>query len=404
MDKTLRHGIAQFCFMNKDKVVATFTIDNSQGIEEFRDYSVIGQLPVSMPSMERWVNGRNVLIDKKHAKAMMKALGIETATDFIDFTNCVSLFDSFWVKRADSRLKWKNVSLYRNDFSEYLAHFSMSSEITNTQSRKRHLSPEYNTSGSFDHCWVRYGDRIILLKAGSYGYANAGREPFSEVYANQLERALGITDYVEYHLQHFRRRLPRSSKVVDAVVTGCDIITDESVGMVDALSLGIVSYQQLIDYSRCISEEASEKIIYMLLFDCLSVNTDRHLRNVSMLIDNTTQQVLGPAPIYDNNMSFLPMYMPEYDDIHEYAKDLLTAEDSSFDELFTLCFTETCDREKMISILRAVEQEFHFQYIPFDETLFPESRMLVLESFIRERAGYFREHAMWLEEGMMLAK
>lgn len=388
-----------FHFMNKDNIVATFTISNIEGVEVFGDFSwIAGKLPFGMTSIERWVNDRNVLIDKKHAKAMMKELGIETAMDFIDFTNCTSLFDSYWIKREDSKLSWANVSLYRNDFSEYLAHFAMNAEISGVEKRKRHLSPEYNTSGSFDHCWMKHDGKIFMLKAGSYGAANTGREPFSEVYVNQLAKALEISEYVEYKLQHLERRIPKTTKIVDIAVTRCDIITNEDVGMVDALCLGITSYEQLIDYCRTINEDETEKANDMLLLDCLSLNTDRHLGNVSMLVNNDTQEVLGIAPVYDNNMALIPMYMPEFDDIHDYTDGLLSSTDMPFDELFELCFNNTRDKQGMIDRLEKVKQGFHFEYIPFDEKLFPESRLLELETLVKERAGHFKQLALHLHD------
>ena len=48
-----------------------------------------------------------------------------------------------------------------------------------------------------------------------------------------------------------------------------------------------------------------EKIEDLMLFDSLIYNTDRHLGNLGMLVDNNTREILKPAPIFDNGNSIL---------------------------------------------------------------------------------------------------
>ncbi|WP_163535351.1 hypothetical protein [Helicobacter suis] len=43
----------------------------------------------------------------------------------------------------------------------------------------------------------------------------------------------------------------------------------------------------------------------LLLFDSLVFNTDRHLGNFGMFIDNQTNTLSTPVPIFDNGLAFL---------------------------------------------------------------------------------------------------
>ena len=43
----------------------------------------------------------------------------------------------------------------------------------------------------------------------------------------------------------------------------------------------------------------------MCILDALILNTDRHLGNFGVLVENDTQRVLSMAPVYDNNRSLL---------------------------------------------------------------------------------------------------
>jgi len=49
----------------------------------------------------------------------------------------------------------------------------------------------------------------------------------------------------------------------------------------------------------------------LMLFDTLIYNTDRHLGNFGMIIDNNTNKFLCPAPIFDNGLSFIAMLEEE---------------------------------------------------------------------------------------------
>ena len=41
-------------------------------------------------------------------------------------------------------------------------------------------------------CWRRDSGKILLFKGGTSGAYNTGNEPFSEFYAAQIARAMGI--------------------------------------------------------------------------------------------------------------------------------------------------------------------------------------------------------------------
>ena len=379
--------------MNKDNIVATFHLIRQDNVTNCEQVNVYGKLPLDMKGINDWLRERYVIMKRNRADQLMSQLGLDTLIDRIEFTNCASLFDSFWVKRADSPLTWNDVSLYRNDFSEYLSRFTMGETvIPNNAKNKKHLSPEYHSEGSFDHCWIREKENIYMLKAGSHGFANTGREPFNEVYANQVEEALGYQDYVKYSLTTHLRRLAGTNELIETIVTKCAIMTNENVGLMGAAKLGIHSYEELINYCERISEEAKEKVIDMLVLDCLICNTDRHMNNVSLKINNDTLQVIGVSSIYDNNMAFAPYYMPDPDEsLEDYTNKLITKTNMSFDELFLLCYERTSRQQELRGKLRTLAADFRFDYIPGYETVFPKSRVNELSAMVRRRAGGFLE-------------
>ena len=71
----------------------------------------------------------------------------------------------------------------------------------------------------------------------------------------------------------------------------------------------------------------------LMVFDSLIYNTDRHLGNLGMMIENTTGKYLRPAPIFDNGNSILsflpgqnfPQIFKNYTSKFEIDFDLLSA-------------------------------------------------------------------------------
>ena len=55
----------------------------------------------------------------------------------------------------------------------------------------------------------------------------------------------------------------------------------------------------------------------MMVFDALIHNTDRHLNNFGVLVDNESNRILGPAPLFDHgNSLFYNITNDEYTDLN----------------------------------------------------------------------------------------
>ncbi|WP_350453854.1 hypothetical protein [Slackia heliotrinireducens] len=84
---------------------------------------------------------------------------------FVASTRCLSLADTFWMKREDEDISWSDVSLYRNPFDDVIARIAF--DGTGMYGRQNSpTSPEFATSGSFAKRWIREGEQISLLKRG----------------------------------------------------------------------------------------------------------------------------------------------------------------------------------------------------------------------------------------------
>ena len=160
--------------MNKNTVVATYK--EEKRIDDFR-YTEVERidpyLPYGFIDINDWIDGRAIAKHRTSIEKLMRELGLTTRHDFIGMIRCLSLTDTFWMKREDEALTWDDVSLYRNPFDDVIARIAF--DGTGMYGRQNSpTSPEFATSGSFAKCWIREDGQISLLKRGSTGYANAG--------------------------------------------------------------------------------------------------------------------------------------------------------------------------------------------------------------------------------------
>lgn len=292
--------------MNKDTVVATY--EEEKRLDDYR-YTEVERLHPYLPygfiDINDWIDGRQIAKHRTAIEKLMRELGLTTRHDFIAMARCLSLTDTFWMKRADEAITWDEVSLYRNPFDDVIARIAF--DGTGMYGRQNSpTSPEFATSGSFAKCWVREGDDISLLKRGSTGYANAGFEPYSEVLAAELLDAAAI-DHVPYTVVNYHGKL----------ASQCPLFTSEAVGFVSAHRFfeGPFDVEDVLDFCR--NHGGEEPFREMVVMDAVMANVDRHAGNYGFLVDNDTGEILRMAPLFDQNMACLPMMM-EHDDFDEY--------------------------------------------------------------------------------------
>lgn len=293
--------------MNKDVIVATF--QEKKVIGDF-SYVQVDQrseyLPHGFISADDWIDGRQIAKHRASIQKLMRELGLTTRHDFIGMARCLSLTDTFWMKREDEDLCWRDVSLYTNPFDDVIARIAF--DGTGMYGRQNSpTSPEFATSGSFAKCWIREEGQIFLLKRGSTGYANAGFEPYSEKLASDLLDAAQV-DHVPYQLVQFHGKL----------ACKCPLFTSEDVGFVSAHRFfdRPFSIEDMIAFTA--KHGCEEAFREMVVMDAVFANVDRHSGNYGFLVGNATGEVLRMAPLFDQNMACLPMMM-QSDDFNEYV-------------------------------------------------------------------------------------
>ena len=329
-----------YYLMNKDTKVLMFAIDRQQRFVNITITSALNPhlIPADIANgtnLAVWLDTRLVLSHRTDILKHFSKIGISNLEDIIDITKCISLNDTFWVKRADSRVSWKSVSPYTNPLNSEIANYSFDG-ARRINSKQISHSPDFATSGNYPKCWRRVNHKIYLYKAGTSLFSNAGQEPYSEYLASILADELNL-NHIEYELVQYRNK----------AATRCECMCTEQIGL-----YGLASYRPEIDSFRSLLESQEFRqdrrlIIDTLLLDYLTLNTDRHFNNVGVLVDNDTQAFLGLSPIYDNNLSLIPYYKPDrlsVSEIEQYISEnedeIVSADGTPFDDLYRLIQSE----------------------------------------------------------------
>jgi len=350
--------------MNKDNVVLAFESDKDIfGDVSFTElYRTNEKLPLSFWDLKAWLDKRQAPKHRAHISSLLKVCGCYDLDGFLRVSHALSLNDTYWVKEDGSNLMWKDVSLFRNPFNDVIARIAFEGGIHGDQFST--TSPELGTDGAFAKCWIRDGKGIYLLKRGSSGASNAGLEPYSEYYASQISRFI-CNKSVEYDLTKYHGK----------VASKCALFTSESVGFAPIWKL--IGFRprvrDIVGYYDSIG--CGEDFRRMLVFDALILNTDRHLGNYGVLVDNDTRDILGMAPVFDNNLALLPyLAKDDYPNVLEYIKSRPTKIGNDFNEMAHWALTPKIKRD-LINLKG-------FKFDRSGKYNLPEDRLKVLESVV----------------------
>lgn len=316
----------------------------------------------------KWLRKRVIPKNRAFVDQILKTLGlsINDTQGIVDVCKGLSLNDSFWVVPQGFAGTFEQYNLYENRFSEVLALVAYTGVGGSDQAFS--TSPELTTGGALPKAWRFFeNDGIYLYKGGTEGAANTGKEPYSEYYASQIAKAMGL-NAVFYDLENWKGIL--ASK--------CKLFTDIDTSYIPVYKVADESIRACLDYYQSISEDAYEDLCSMLVFDAVIYNEDRHFGNFGVLRDNHTGKILGPAPIFDNGISLFNAAMPDdFQHLSEYAKTRSTPYGVPFERIVS----EVMGKKQTAQLRRLIG--FRFTRHPFINL--PEERLQAIEKQLELR-------------------
>ena len=332
---TLMHFDTPLIVFSAERQVGA-TIKIMEAHEDNKELFPLDLAEVSESGIESWIKHRSIPKNRAYVNTLLSSLGlsINRPLDIISVSKGLSLNDCYWLKQEGSSDSFDSVNLYDNRFSRVLGQIAFtgygSSNVSGLTS-----SPEFTTDGMLPKCWRRIDGEILLYKGGTMGASNTGNEPYSEFYAYQIGKILGM-NVVPYSL----------SKWKNPLCSTCKLFTSKDVSFIPVGRIVRSGGMQAVrEYYKKLGAEFERALNDMLVFDALIFNTDRHYGNFGFLIDSHSNRIIAPAPLFDhgnslfnfaggdalkrkeNFLKYAKAQMPcVYDDYVAEAKKVLTHE------------------------------------------------------------------------------
>ena len=340
--------------------------------QECRDFLPL-DFEATSEGLDRWIRHRTIPKNRAFVHDFLAKCGLHLNRPMNIVAVCkgLSLNDCYWVTTADADDTFARVNLYENPISNVLASLVFTGYGSSIRSSLI-SSPEFTTNGMLPKCWRRIGGRIYLYKGGTTGAANTGNEPYSEYYAAQIARLMDI-DAIPYNLSRWKENL----------CSTCELFTSPDYSYMPVGRLIQSGGMKAVrEYYASLGEQFIDALDDMILLDAVICNTDRHFGNFGVLVDNHTNKITAPAPLFDHgNALFNLAGRAAWESdaaLDEYAMTLMPCAYDDFLEEAKAVLTPD-KKEKLRHLL-------NFRFTRHSRYNLPNKRLTMIEKQVQKRA------------------
>lgn len=330
-------------------------------------------LELTSEGLVKWLKHRTIPKNRAYVHNFLSKCGlnINRPMAIIKVSKGLSLNDCYWVVEEGFEGTYDKYNLYDNRFSQVLALIAFTGYGSSIRTSLASC-PEFTTNGMLPKCWRRKDGRILLYKGGTSGASNTGNEPYSEYYAYQAAKTLGV-NAIEYRLSKWENNL----------CSTCELFTSKEYSFLPVGRIVTTGGMNAVrSYYEKLGQNFVDALNDMLVLDAVIMNTDRHFGNFGFIVYNKTNKIIAPAPLFDHGNSLLNFVgkddLTDDTTLKAYADTLLPCVYDDFIGTAKKVLT-TKHREGLRRLL-----EFKFKKNP--RYNLPDKRLKSLEKLIQERA------------------
>lgn len=330
-------------------------------------------LALTPEGLSRWLRRRTIPKNRAYVHNLLAKCGLNLnrPLSIINICKGLSLNDCHWVVQEDNDDVFEKVNLYDNPFSNVLAELAFTGYGSSLRS-SLFSSPEFTTNGMLRKCWRRIGGKVYLYKGGTEGASNTGFEPYSEFYAAQIAAAMGVRA-IPYGLSRWK----------GVLCSTCELFTSKEYSYIPVGHLVTQGGMDAVKaYYESLGAEFMAALHEMLVFDAVICNVDRHFGNFGVMVDNRTNTVVSPAPLFDHGNSLFNFA----------GMDVWTSDAALEDYIETLApsvyddFLGTASAVLTPELREKLRHLLTFRFKKHSRYNLPEKRLRMIEKQVQKRA------------------
>ena len=298
--------MTNYTLMHKNISGLSFSMDETTGtithIESIYDEK---HVPVGIPikngnvdraALNQWWTGRAIPASRMDIDRVLWDLQMPGTSLLLEKCMGLSLSDQYWIRLANSEVKWEQVNFFQNSFSEDMGDLLFGSKSPDQDFDL--MSPDNTSDGWLKKKWKIVGGKRCLIKGGS---GATQQEPYNEIFASRLMERLGI-EHVPYSLL-VEEGYPYSI-CEDFVTLEIELISAWHIMQSYKKPNHLSWYQHFLNCCTALEiPNIQAAMDRMIVLDYLIANEDRHQNNFGVIRNAETLQYLGAAPIYDSGTS-----------------------------------------------------------------------------------------------------
>ena len=330
-------------------------------------------LELTNDGLAKWLKHRTIPKNRAYVHNFLSKCGlnINRPMTIIKVSKGLSLNDCYWVVEEGFEGTYDKFNLYDNRFSQVLALIAFTGYGSSIRTSLASC-PEFTTNGMLPKCWRRKDGKILLYKGGTSGASNTGNEPYSEYYAAQVAKVLGV-NAIEYGLSQWKGEL----------CSTCELFTSKDYSFLPVGRIVTSGGMKAVrEYYETLGKNFVEALNDMLVLDAVIMNTDRHFGNFGFIIDNKTNKIVAPAPLFDHGNSLLNFAgrddLESVEALKTYADTLLPCVYDDFIGTAKSILTQK-HREGLRKLLE-------FKFKKNSRYNLPDTRLKLLEKMMQTRA------------------
>lgn len=330
-------------------------------------------LELTDEGLAKWLKHRTIPKNRAYVHNFLSKCGlnINRPMTIIKVSKGLSLNDCYWVVEEGFEGTYDKYNLYDNRFSQVLALIAFTGYGSSIRTSLASC-PEFTTNGMLPKCWRRKDGKILLYKGGTSGASNTGNEPYSEYYAAQVAKVLGV-NVIEYGLSQWKGEL----------CSTCELFTSKDYSFLPVGRIVTSGGMKAVrEYYEKLGKEFVEALNDMLVLDAIIMNTDRHFGNFGFIIDNKTNKIVAPAPLFDHGNALLNFAgrddLENDEALKAYADTLLPC---VYDDFIGTAKTVLTQKHR-----EGLRKLLGFKFKKNSRYNLPDKRLKMLEKMIKSRA------------------